>query len=126
MSDLISASVKVLQGVGPARVKAYEKLGIKSVSDLIYHYPRAYENRGDVKLLSECVSGEKGSVMLVIGTSPKKNDDKARNGAFAFYGVRRERFVRDNVLQSELSCRQISARRGISLLRQDRKGGETL
>ena len=72
MSELISASVKVLQGVGPARVKAYEKLGIISVSDLIYHYPRAYENRGDVKLLSECVSGEKCSVVLVIGTSPKK------------------------------------------------------
>ena len=72
MADPYYASVKVLQGVGPARQKAYEKLGIKTVSDLIYHFPRAYENRGDVKLLSECVSGEKSSVVLVIGTVPKK------------------------------------------------------
>ena len=72
MADPYYASVKVLQGVGPARQKAYEKLGIKTVSDLIYHFPRAYENRGDVKLLSECVLGEKSSVVLVIGTAPKK------------------------------------------------------
>ena len=72
MAGTYTSSIKVLPGVGPARAKAYEKLGVKSVSDLIYHFPRAYENRGNIKLLSECVSGEKSSVSLVIGTAPKK------------------------------------------------------
>ena len=53
MAKLSDASVKVLSGVGPARVKAYAKLGINTISDLVYHFPRAYENRGDIKLLSE-------------------------------------------------------------------------
>ena len=72
MAKLSDASVKVLSGIGPARVKAYAKLGINTVSDLIYHFPRSYENRGDIKLLSECVSGNKAAFEMVIGTVPKK------------------------------------------------------
>ena len=72
MAKLSDASVKVLSGVGPARVKAYAKLGINTIYDLVYHFPRAYENRGDIKLLSECVSGEKAAFEMVIGTVPKK------------------------------------------------------
>ena len=72
MTKLGDASVKVLSGVGPARVKAYAKLGINTISDLVYHFPRAYENRGDIKLLSECASGEKAAFEMVIGTVPKK------------------------------------------------------
>ena len=72
MANLSDASVKVLSGVGPARVKAYSKMGINTISDLIYHFPRAYENRGDIKLLSECVSGDKAAFEMVIGTVPKK------------------------------------------------------
>ena len=72
MSRLSEASVKVLSGVGPARVKAYSRLGINTVSDIIYHFPRAYENRGDIRLLSECIPGDKAALEMVIGTVPKK------------------------------------------------------
>lgn len=72
MSDIGNSPVRVLSGVGPARARAYERLGIETVSDLIYHFPRAYENRGDIKLLSECVPGNKSALELVIGTVPKK------------------------------------------------------
>ena len=72
MTKISDASVKVLSGVGPARVKAYARLGIDTVNDLIYHFPRAYENRGDIKLLSECVPGNKAALEMVIGTVPKK------------------------------------------------------
>lgn len=72
MPSISQSSVRVLQGIGPARAKAYEKMGISTVSDLLYHFPRAYENRGDVKQLLECVLGDKNSVELVIGTVPKK------------------------------------------------------
>lgn len=72
MKKLSNAPINVLQGVGPARAKAYSKLGVNTVSDLLYHFPRAYENRGDIKLLSECVPGDKAALCLVIGTIPKK------------------------------------------------------
>lgn len=76
MAQLYDAPIKVLQGIGPARARSYEKLGIKTVSDLVYHFPRAYENRGDVKLFSECIPGDKASVIAVIGTVPKKTTIK--------------------------------------------------
>lgn len=72
MPELTNAPVRVLAGVGPARAKAYEKLGISTVSDLVYHFPRAYENRGAIKLLSECIPGDKAALILTVGTVPKK------------------------------------------------------
>ena len=72
MPTLSNAPVKVLQGIGPARARSYQKLGINTVSDLVYHFPRAYENRGATKLLSECAHGEKASVVMTVGTVPKK------------------------------------------------------
>ena len=72
MVALANSPIKVLAGIGPARAKAYEKLGISTVSDLLYHFPRAYENRGAVKLLSECIHGDKASVIMTVGTIPKK------------------------------------------------------
>ena len=72
MPTLSNAPIKVLSGIGPARAKAYEKLGISVVSDLVYHFPRAYENRGAIKLLSECKPGDKAALVMTVGTVPKK------------------------------------------------------
>ena len=47
-------SVTELNGVGKVRAKQLEKLGIYTLSDLIYFFPRAYEKRGDIRLLSSC------------------------------------------------------------------------
>ena len=52
-------SVRDLKGVGPAKAAAYEKMGIYTKEDLLYHFPRAYENRGDIKLLDKCIPGDK-------------------------------------------------------------------
>lgn len=64
--------VSQMKNVGKARGEALARLGITSVGELICLYPRAYENRGDIKLLSETVNGEKHALCLVIATQPKK------------------------------------------------------
>ena len=70
--SLSDAPVKSLPGIGSVKEAAYAKMGIHTLSDLIRHYPRAYENRGDVKLLSEAAfSDGKCAVILTIGTEPK-------------------------------------------------------
>ena len=60
-----------LSGVGATRQKQLLKLGISTVRDLIYFFPRAYERRGDVKLLSETVPDTINSFILTIGTEPQ-------------------------------------------------------
>ncbi len=62
--------VTVLSGVGPARAAAYAKAGVRTVSDLIYHIPRSYENRGDVRLLENSLLEGKSSVILTVGSVP--------------------------------------------------------
>ena len=51
--QLFDTDIKKLYGVGEARAAAYRALGIASVGDLLMHYPRGYEDRGNVKLIEE-------------------------------------------------------------------------
>ena len=63
--------VTVLDGVGKTRAAYYEKLGIRTLGDLVAHYPRAYENRGDVCLLADSRLDGKSSVILTVATEPR-------------------------------------------------------
>ena len=63
--------VSALFGVGKAAATKYAKLGIYTLSDLIMHYPRAYENRGQIKLLAEAEWGVKTALILTVGTEPQ-------------------------------------------------------
>ena len=63
--------VTVLSGVGKVRADAYARLGIHTLGDLLLHYPRAYENRGDVCLLSEARLDGKSAVVLTVATEPR-------------------------------------------------------
>ena len=42
MSSALENSIVYLKGVGPKRAELFEKLGIRTVKDLIYHLPRRY------------------------------------------------------------------------------------
>ena len=57
-----------LNGVGKARATALNKLGIFTARDLIYHFPRAYENRGNVKLLGDYLLDTPCSYILTVAT----------------------------------------------------------
>ena len=63
--------IKKLYGVGEARAKAYSSLGINTVSDLLMHYPRGYENRGDIRLIGDVDDYEKHAFILTVTTAPK-------------------------------------------------------
>ena len=63
--------VTALPGVGKARAASYEKMGIRTLGDLLEHYPRAYENRGDIRLLADAREDGKSAVVLTVATQPK-------------------------------------------------------
>jgi len=50
-------SAQFIKGVGPARFKALNRLGIHSIYDLLYFFPRRYEDRSQFKKISELESG---------------------------------------------------------------------
>lgn len=57
MLDL-NKDVKFIKGVGPARAKLLNSLGIFNLYDLITYFPRDYEDRGKPKNIAEVEDGE--------------------------------------------------------------------
>ncbi len=54
--SVLDCSVRELRGVGDAKVKAFERLGIRTIGELLDHHPRAYQNRGDVTTVAKAVN----------------------------------------------------------------------
>ncbi|MBQ4151007.1 MAG: ATP-dependent DNA helicase RecG [Clostridia bacterium] len=63
--------VSKLSGIGKVKDAAFEKLGIRTMRDLIYHFPTRYENRGIITPLAEGRVGMAQSYILTVSTEPK-------------------------------------------------------
>lgn len=51
-------SVSVLKGIGPKSVRLLAKLDIHTIEDLLYMFPRRFEDRTQTSLLAACADGE--------------------------------------------------------------------
>ena len=58
IQNKLNSSVEILKGIGPKKALLLNKLGIYSVWDLMYYFPRTYEDRRKVCRISECVPNE--------------------------------------------------------------------
>jgi len=59
----LAQSVQFVPGVGPRRAIQFEKLGIRSIEDLLYHLPFRYEDRRSVTTIRDMRVGETASVI---------------------------------------------------------------
>ena len=67
-----STPVKELYGVGEKTEKYLNAGGIYNIKDLVYHFPRAYQNRGDIRYVSDSSAhNEFHSYVLTIASEPK-------------------------------------------------------
>jgi ATP-dependent DNA helicase RecG len=55
-------SIRYVKGVGPAKAALFEKLGVRTVSDIFYFLPRRYEDRTNVVEASEARAGTRQAV----------------------------------------------------------------
>ena len=67
--DFFDMPIDTLKGVGSTRSKQLARLNIRTVRDLVYFFPRAYEKRGDVRLLSNASFDMPCSMLLTVGTA---------------------------------------------------------
>ena len=68
MLDL-NKNIQYIKGVGPARVKLLNKLGIYTLNDIINYFPRTYEDRSKTKKLSDIYDGEEILVIAKVITT---------------------------------------------------------
>ncbi|MBE6584118.1 MAG: ATP-dependent DNA helicase RecG [Ruminococcaceae bacterium] len=71
MSKLEDISVGTLHGIGKVKVNAYAAAGVHSLYDLLYYFPRAYENRANVVELKDTPSDGKCATILTVATEPR-------------------------------------------------------
>ena len=79
---LLAAPLLRLPGVGEKRAEQLARLGLHTVSDLLFHFPRASENRGDVVSLAgtqePARAGARQAVILTVSTAPRRSRLKNR------------------------------------------------
>ena len=54
----LQASIRTLKGVGEKRAALYEKIGIRTLEDLVGHYPRTYEDWSCPVMIRDAIPGE--------------------------------------------------------------------
>ncbi len=69
--------VDVLSRVGPKKLKGLHQMGIESLLDLLFHYPRRYVDRTREARINDLVEGEEA---LVIGRVTSVETRKVRKG----------------------------------------------
>ncbi|MBQ9773041.1 MAG: ATP-dependent DNA helicase RecG [Clostridia bacterium] len=71
MSVTRESPITALPGVGKTRAAYYAKMGVYTLGDLLLHYPRAYENRGDVVPLEMSRTDGKSAVVLTVASDAR-------------------------------------------------------
>lgn len=61
-SDPLRQSVQFLHGVGPARADLLRRLGIVTVADLLFHFPRTYDDLSALRTIDKLREGETQTV----------------------------------------------------------------
>ncbi len=73
----LNADVTTLKRVGPSYAKTLERLGIRTLGDMLYHFPHRYDDYSKMKPINRLGVGEKVSV---IGTVTSVNTRDTRGG----------------------------------------------
>ena len=69
MADL-NTDIRYIKGVGEARAKAFEKLGVFTLGDLIAYYPRRWEDRSQLYPIRDLPEGEYACCRAMIAQPP--------------------------------------------------------
>jgi ATP-dependent DNA helicase RecG len=59
----LSSEVRYVKGVGPHLAGILEKLGVTTVGDILYHFPRRHEDRTHFAKVSRLVHGEPATIL---------------------------------------------------------------
>jgi ATP-dependent DNA helicase RecG len=72
-SNPLTAELRSLPGITPARLELLARLGLSTVGDLLWHFPRAYEDLNDVRPIANLTAGSiqtvQGEVVEIEGRS---------------------------------------------------------
>ncbi len=59
----LKKAVQYVKGVGPRRAEQLERMGIRTVEDLLYHIPFRYQDRREMRKIDQLVVGEENATI---------------------------------------------------------------
>jgi len=77
MSSDLDTNIQYLKGVGPHMARLFSKIGVFTVRDLLYYFPRDWEDRRNVQKISGIVPG---SEVLLKGHIKKVTQQRTKRG----------------------------------------------
>ncbi|MBP3905493.1 MAG: ATP-dependent DNA helicase RecG [Peptostreptococcaceae bacterium] len=72
----LNKDIQYVKGIGPKKASKLNKLGIFTINDLIYYFPRQYEDRNRLKKICQLEDKEKATIRVIISnietSTPRK------------------------------------------------------
>ena len=66
MQKTLSTPIQYLKGIGPKRAKILNKIGLSTIEDLLYYFPRRYEDRTRLLTISQLKEKEEQTIKAVV------------------------------------------------------------
>lgn len=68
LANLLKQPLQWMKGIGPRLAQQFAQLGLLSVEDLIYHFPRQYLNYQDYRPIAQLLEGQAVSLIAKVHT----------------------------------------------------------
>lgn len=78
MHKNIDVPIRYIKGVGPKRAESFERIGIKTIEDLFYYFPRRYEDRRNLTVISQLQEGAFSVVKAQVYASGQRRSFRRR------------------------------------------------
>ncbi|HRY20468.1 MAG TPA: ATP-dependent DNA helicase RecG [Flexilinea sp.] len=65
-ASTIDSPVKIIPGIGPQNAKALARQGVYTIRDLLYYFPRRYDDYSKFKTINKLLPGEKVTIVCVV------------------------------------------------------------
>ena len=82
MALSMDTSIQYLKGVGEKRAQLYKKLGVETIGQLLYYFPRSYLDFSQVQEMADCTPGEVCAIRAVV--AGKSGEQHIRKGLSLF------------------------------------------
>ena len=74
----LSTAIQYLKGIGPKRAKSFAAHGINTIEDILYYFPRRYEDRTNFTSIAELKEGQVYTIKAQLLTGGQRNSWQRR------------------------------------------------
>jgi len=79
MEKLNQISIRYIKGIGPKKLKTFQKIGIETIEDLLYYFPKRYEDRSNFLNISQLKEGKYYTVKAKVLARGERTSFKRKN-----------------------------------------------